>query len=197
MSTASSHASPDRCILVAASAGGIESLATLLGGLSTELSAPLLVVQHLRRSRETQVVPVLSRSTDLEVRLARDGDRPRPGTVYMAPPDRHLCVRSGKLLALTHEARVNSTRPAADPLFESAADAYGAGTVACVLTGADGDGARGVTAVKEHGGSVIVQDPATAQFAGMPRSAISTGLVDLVLPLEEIASAVTRLVQDG
>ncbi|MEV0322698.1 chemotaxis protein CheB [Streptomyces sp. NPDC050658] len=180
---------------MAASAGGIEGLGTLLRGLDSELPAFVLVVQHLRRSRETRIVSVLSRRTDLKVKLAQDGDGPSPGTVYIAPPDQHLCVRTGKKLALTQEARVNYARPAADPLFESAAEAYGSRTIACVLTGTDGDGTQGITAVKAHGGTVIVQDPDTADFQGMPRSAINTGLVDLVLHLEDIAPAIARLVR--
>ncbi|MGW0687155.1 chemotaxis protein CheB [Streptomyces sp. NPDC002754] len=114
--------------------------------------------------------------------------------MYIAPPDRHLCVGTSRTLALTEEEPVNHARPAADPMFESAAKAYGSRTIACVLTGADGDGSRGITAVKKHGGTVIVQNPATAEFRGMPRSAINTGLVDLVLPLEDIAPAIARLV---
>ncbi|MFJ9180143.1 chemotaxis protein CheB [Streptomyces sp. NPDC102360] len=179
---------------MAASAGGIQGLGTLLGGLSGELSAFVLVVQHLRRSRETRIVPVLSRRTDLRIKLAQDGDDPNLGTVYIAPPDRHLCVGPAKRLALTEEEPVNFARPAADPMFESAAKAYGSRTIACVLTGSDGDGSQGIAAVKKRGGTVIVQDPDTAEFRGMPRSAINTGLVDLVLPLEDIAPAITRLV---
>ncbi|MFJ8828154.1 chemotaxis protein CheB [Streptomyces sp. NPDC102467] len=181
--------------MVAASAGGIQGLGTLLGGLSGELPAVVLVVQHLRRGRETQIVSVLTRRTDLAVKLAQDGEEPVPGTVYIAPPDRHLCVRTAGKLALTEEGPVKSARPAADPLFESAAKAYGEKAIACVLTGTDGDGAQGITAVKAHGGTVLVQDPDTAQFQGMPRSAINTGLVDLVLPLKDIAPTITRFVR--
>ncbi|MBB5108918.1 chemotaxis protein CheB [Streptomyces spectabilis] len=195
MNTDSSSASDHCCVLLAASAGGVEGLGTLLGGLSSELPAFVLVVQHLRRGRETKIVPVLSRRTGLQVKLAQDGEEPRLGSVYIAPPDQHLCVRTAGKLALTQEAPVKFSRPAADPLFESAAKAYGSKTIACVLTGTDGDGTRGITAVKAHGGTVIVQDPDTAEFHGMPRSAINTGLTDLVLPLKDIAPTIMRLVR--
>ncbi|MFJ8927431.1 chemotaxis protein CheB [Streptomyces sp. NPDC102364] len=179
-------------VVVASSAGGVEGLRTLLGGLGPELPVTVLIAQHLRRGRETQIVPVLSRATALDVELARNGPL-RAGVVHIAPPDRHLCVRQdGRRLFLTEEERVNYARPAADPLFESAATAFGRGVIACVLTGSDGDGAQGVTAVKAHGGTVIVQDPDTAAFQGMPQSAINTGLVDLVLPLERIAPAIAE-----
>ncbi|MEB8342591.1 chemotaxis protein CheB [Streptomyces endophyticus] len=191
----------DRCrwaaVLIASSAGGVQGLRTLLGGLPCTLPVPVLVAQHLHRSRETRLVQILARSTPLEVGLAEDGERPRAGTVYIAPPDRHLCVRAGGGLALTREGRVNSARPAADPLFESAAKEFGPRVIACVLTGADGDGARGVEVVKAHGGTTVVQDPATADFHGMPAAAVRTGRADFVLPLEEIAPALTRLLRHG
>ncbi|MFF3492852.1 chemotaxis protein CheB [Streptomyces sp. NPDC002795] len=188
---------PWAVVVIASSAGGVQGLGTLLGGLRSTLPVPVLVAQHLNRSRETRIVTILARSTPLAVRLAGDGERPRAGTVYIAPPDRHLCVRAGGRLALTREGRVNSARPAADPLFESAAGEFGPRVIACVLTGADGDGARGVEVVKAHGGTTLVQDPATADFHGMPKAAIRTGRADRVLPLEEIAPAITRLLLYG
>ncbi|KUF14878.1 chemotaxis protein CheB [Streptomyces silvensis] len=182
-------------MLVAASAGGHKGLRKLLGGLDAALPVPVLVVQHLNRNRETLIVRVLSPHTPLKVKLAEDGEQAQPGTVHIAPPDWHLCVRAFGMLSLTQEDRVNFTRPAADPLFESAAQTYGSRIVACVLTGTDGDGSRGVRAVKARGGTVIVQDPETAEFKGMPKSAIETGQVDLVLPLEAIGRVIDRLVQ--
>ncbi|MFD7296409.1 chemotaxis protein CheB [Streptomyces sp. NPDC059897] len=186
---------PWAAVLIASSAGGIQGLGTLLGGLTPALPVPVLVAQHLKRSRETHIVAVLSRATLLSVKLAEHGERPQAATVYIAPPDRHLCVADDGTLALTQEDRVNFARPAADPLFESAAKAYGSGVIGCVLTGSDSDGARGIEAVKSHGGTVIVQDPETAEFRGMPKAAISTGKVDFVLPLTAMGPALTRLVQ--
>ncbi|MFG2651786.1 chemotaxis protein CheB [Streptomyces sp. NPDC048436] len=186
----------DAAVVVASSAGGIQGLRTLLSGLDAGFPAAVLVAQHLRRGRETRIASILSRSTTLSVKLAEDGDQPVAGTVYIAPPDHHLCVRDGGKLALTQERPVNYARPAADPLFETAAKTFGPLVTACVLTGADGDGARGVEAVKARGGTVIVQDPDTAQFRGMPKSAIETGRVDFVLHAEDIAPLIRRLVQE-
>ncbi|MFI6874692.1 chemotaxis protein CheB [Streptomyces sp. NPDC050400] len=186
---------PWSAVLVASSAGGIQGLRTLLGGLRGDLPVPVLVAQHLNRTRETRIVHILQRATSLTVKLAQDSESPQAGTVYVAPPDQHLCVRDDGTLFLTREDRVNYARPAADPLFESAAKAYGSGIIACVLTGADGDGARGVEAVKDHDGTVIVQDPETAEFHGMPKAAIGTGQVDHVLPLAAIAPTLTRLLR--
>lgn len=186
---------PRATVVVASSAGGIEGLEALLGGLGADFPAPVLVAHHLRRARETYIVPILSRRTTLTVKLAEDGEFPEPGTVYIAPPDHHLCVHVGGNLALSQEPPVNQSRPAADPLFESAAKKYGPLLIACVLTGADGDGARGVEAVKSGGGTIIVEDPATAKFHGMPKSAIETGQVDFVLDAEDIPSCLHLLVR--
>ncbi|WP_371525821.1 chemotaxis protein CheB [Streptomyces sp. NBC_01283] len=182
-------------VMVASSAGGVQGLQTLLGGLGADLPASVLVAQHLRRSRRTHIVAVLSRATGLRVKLADDGEHPQAGCVHIAPPDHHLCVTEGGTLALTQQGPVNYARPAADPLFESASKVYGTQIIACVLTGADGDGARGVEAVKSRGGIVIVEDPATAEFHGMPKSAIGTGQVDHVRPAQEIAPLILRLLQ--
>ncbi len=185
-------------LLIASSAGGLQGLKTLLGGLRAELPVPVLVAQHLNRDGGTRIVPILARYTALTVKLAEEGEAPRAGTVYIAPPDQHLCIGADGMLFLTREDRINFARPAADPLFEAAADAYGKGIIACVLTGSDSDGARGVEAVKGHGGTVIVQDPETAEFHGMPRAAVRTGKVDYILPLAAIAPAITRLIHaDG
>jgi len=188
---------PDRfeVVAIASSAGGIHGLATVLGALPAELPVPVLVVQHLDPRHRTVIAEVMNRRTELNVKLAEDHERTVPGTVYIAPPDRHLLVRPGGLLALTDSELVHFVRPSADLLFESVAGAYGAQAVACVLTGTGRDGAMGVDAVKSRGGTVIVQDPETAEFRGMPAAAVGTGTVDFVLPLEEIAAVISGLVE--
>ncbi|MFE7174572.1 chemotaxis protein CheB [Streptomyces sp. NPDC057616] len=188
---------PDRyeIVAVASSAGGIHGLGTLLGALDAEFPVPILVVQHLDPRHRTVIAEVLDRRTDLDVKLAEDHESVVPGLVYIAPPDRHLLVRPGGRLALTDSELVHFVRPSADLLFESAAGAYGPQAIACVLTGTGRDGAMGVDAVKSRGGTVIVQDPATAEFKGMPEAAVGTGSVDFVLPLEEIAAVISGLVE--
>lgn len=182
-------------VAVASSAGGIHGLCTLLGTLEADLPVPVLVVQHLDRRHRTVIAEVLGRRTPLDVKLAEDRERTRPGTVYVAPPDRHLLVGPGGRLALTDTELVHFVRPSADLLFESVAGAYGPRAIACVLTGTGRDGAMGVDAVKQRGGTVIVQDPVTAEFKGMPEAAMGTGTVDFVLPLEEIAAVIRGLVE--
>ena len=115
-----------------------------------------------------------------------------PSRVYLAPPDYHLLVERGHF-SLSIEAPVRFSRPSIDVLFESAADAYGGRLVAVVLTGSNDDGRRGLCRVKEAGGMVLVQDPATAERREMPDAAIATGLADEVLPIPALASKLNEL----
>ncbi|MEV1018770.1 chemotaxis protein CheB [Streptomyces sp. NPDC050264] len=182
-------------VAVAASAGGIHGLVTLLEGLDSELPVPLLVVQHLDPRHRTVLAEILNRRTGLAVKLAEQDETAFAGTVYIAPPDRHLLVRPDGTLSLSRSELVHFLRPSADLLFESVAGAYGPRAIAVVLTGTGNDGAMGVDAVKSRGGTVIAQDPRTAEFRGMPEAAVGTGAVDFVLPLEEIPAVIRGLVE--
>ncbi|MET8471088.1 chemotaxis protein CheB [Streptomyces sp. NPDC006422] len=181
-------------VAVAASAGGIHALATLLGGLGADFPVPVLVVQHLDPWHRTVLAEILDRRSDLGVKLAEQDETARPGTAHIAPPDRHLLVGSDGTLTLTRSELVHFLRPSADLLFESVAGAYDERAIAIVLSGTGSDGAMGVDAVKSRGGTVIAQDPRTAEFKGMPEAAVGTGAVDFVLPLEEIPAVLRGLV---
>lgn len=117
-----------------------------------------------------------------------------PDHVFLAPPDRHMLIKRRGALTLTDSELVNFVRPSADLLFESVAAAYGDRAIAVVLTGTGHDGALGVTAIKQRGGTVVAQDEASSEFFGMPSAAIKTGAVDFVLPLEEMAPTLIALV---
>ncbi|MFF0344184.1 chemotaxis protein CheB [Kribbella sp. NPDC004875] len=182
-------------VAIASSAGGIRALAQVLGGLPSGFSVPVLVVQHLDPRHQTVIADVLGRRSPLRVKLAADGEQAKPGTAYVAPPNRHLLVGAGGELSLSSSELVHFVRPSADLLFESAAGAYGARAIACVLTGSGRDGAMGVSAVKSRGGTVIAEDPKSAEFKGMPEAAVETGSVDFVLPLGEIADVIAALVE--
>jgi two-component system chemotaxis response regulator CheB len=121
-----------------------------------------------------------------------DGEPIAARTVYLAPRDHHLLVADGRM-ALSHSARVHFSRPAVDRLFESVANAAGPRAVAVVLTGMGGDGALGLAAVRAAGGATIVQDPATAEYPGMPRAACAGGAVDQVLPLAAVGPAIAAV----
>lgn len=181
---------PDRfeVVVIAASFGGVPALKDLLSCLPPFLPVPVLVVQHLSPTYRSQLDQVLSRVGPLPVRFAQDGESPEPGTVYLAPPDRHMVVRAGRL-CLEETPRRNSTRPAADPTLESVAREYGPGAIGVILTGAGADGAAGIAELRRRGGRILVQELEEAQVPSMPSAALSTGCVELALPLRAIAHA--------
>ena len=182
-------------VAIASSAGGIHALITVLGSLPRTFPASIVVVQHLDPRHKTVLAELLGARTELEVRLADSGDELRPGVVWLAPPDHHLIITPDRRLELTGTAPLNFVRPSADRLFGSVAEVFGAEAVACVLTGAGSDGAAGVRAVKAAGGTVLVQDPALAEFRSMPAAAVATGAVDETLPLDSIAKRLVDLVE--
>ena len=181
-------------VALAASAGGIGAIGAVLAGLPNTFPAAIVVVQHLDRRHRSMMADILSRKTSLRVRQAGEGDRLAPGTVYIAPPDRHLLVNPDGTLSLTQSELVHFVRPSADLLFESVAASYKDRAIAVVLTGTGSDGSMGVGAIKKTGGTVIAQDDRSAEFSGMPMAAIHSGNVDFVLPLEQISSRLVTLV---
>jgi two-component system, chemotaxis family, protein-glutamate methylesterase/glutaminase len=183
-------------VVVAASAGGLEALSVFLKGLPSDLPAAVLVVQHLERSRSSMMADILKRSSRLPVKQAQENERLQPGIVLIAPPNYHMII-SKELVSLTQTELIHFVRPSADLLFESAARSYQSRTIAVVLTGSGYDGSQGVKEVKKEGGTVIAQDQESSKFFGMPSSAIQTGAVDFILPLDQIALKVSSLVKKG
>jgi two-component system chemotaxis response regulator CheB len=184
-------------VAVAASAGGLQALSGVLSLLPADFPAALVVVQHLDPRHRSLMADILSRRTALKVKQAEEGDELSPGTVHIAPPNKHLLVNPDGTLTLAQSELVHFVRPSADLLFESVAASYKERAIAVVLTGTGSDGTMGVQAIKKMGGTVIAQDEATAEFFGMPGAAIQTGNVDFVLPLKEIPSALVTLVTTG
>jgi len=184
-------------IALASSAGGLKALTRILGSLPVDFPVPIVVVQHLDPRHRSLMAGILSRRTELTVKEAEEGDRLRPGAVFLAPPNRHLLVNPDRTLSLSQSELVHFVRPSADLLFESVAASHKDGVIAVVLTGSGSDGSMGVRAVKKMGGTVIAQDPDTCEFPGMPVASIQTGLVDFVLPLNDIPSALRTLLSRG
>lgn len=182
-------------VAVASSAGGIHALSQILGALPADFQASVVIVQHLDRSHPSLLADILARRTPLNVKQAREGDRLVPGRVLLAPPDHHLLVNPDDTVSLTHTELVHFVRPSADLMFESVAASHRTSALAVILTGSGCDGAMGIRAIKKMGGMVIVQDPKTAQFAGMPDAAILTEQVDLILNLESIAAVICSIVK--
>jgi two-component system, chemotaxis family, protein-glutamate methylesterase/glutaminase len=182
---------------VGASAGGVDALIRIVRALPADLPAAVCIVLHVPATGRSLLAPILGRQTELEVAVPADGEPLRPGRVYVAPPDRHLSVAAGRL-ELGRGPKENGVRPAVDPMLKSLAAAYGEHSVAVILSGALGDGSTGALAVKQAGGTVIVQDPEDATVPSMPESAIRTvGEVDAVLKAAEIGPALGRLLAGG
>ena len=184
---------PSQLVVVAASAGGLLALEVLLEPLPSSFPAPLIAVLHLSPDHRSRMAEILGRFTKMNVKQVEEGDVLRAGTVYCASPDFHVLVTEERTLHLTHTAQVQYVRPSADVLFESAAAVYAQEVIAVVLSGTGRDGKDGVRAVKEAGGVILAQDEASAQHFGMPSAAIQTGMVDFVLPLEEVAAKLLEL----
>jgi two-component system chemotaxis response regulator CheB len=179
-------------VVIGASAGGIEALVALFARLPSDLQATLAVVLHRSPTFEGRLAEVLGRRAALPVQEAQEGDRLRPGAIYIAPRDRHLLIDAGRL-RLSGGPREHHTRPAVDPLFVSGARAYGPRVVGVVLSGTGVDGVRGLIAVKNGGGLSLVQDPQEARHATMPVNAITRDGVDAALPVEELAEVLPAL----
>jgi two-component system, chemotaxis family, protein-glutamate methylesterase/glutaminase len=181
-------------VAIASSAGGLKALSKVISTLPANFPVPIVIVQHLDPKHRSMMADILGRRTKLEVKQAQQGELMHSGTIYIAPPNYHLLVTSQGCVKLTQSEVMHFVRPSADVLFESVADSYKSGAIAVVLTGTGVDGATGVQAVKEKGGIVIVEDSETSEFNGMPKAAIRTGIVDQILPLSEIATALIILV---
>ncbi|AZE89426.1 chemotaxis protein CheB [Pseudomonas orientalis] len=180
-------------IVVGASAGGVEALLSIFAGLPEGFGLPIIAVLHLPDERRSQLAEVFARRLRVPVKEARDKESIEAGTLYFAGPGYHLSVEQDRSLSLSQEERVHHSRPAIDFLFTSAADAYGQGLLAILLTGANQDGARGLAYVKQSGGTTVVQDPAEARIAVMPLAAMALHTPDHILSLSRIGSLLASL----
>lgn len=171
-------------VVIGSSAGGIEALSTLVQTLPSDLPAPVVLAQHLDPSRESRLGEILSHSSTVPVRTLSDYERLEPGVVYVVPANRDVEISDHdiRLLRGTHRSR-----PSIDHLFASAAEVFREDLIAVVLTGTGSDGAAGALDVRQAGGTVIIQDPATATFPALPRS-LAPSAVDFVVPLGEIGA---------
>jgi two-component system chemotaxis response regulator CheB len=179
-------------VAIGASAGGLHALTAVLSPIASNFPSSILVVQHLDPHHKSFMDGLLGRQTSLRVKQAQHGELLLPGVVYIAPPDKHLLVGPGKV-QLAHSQMVHYSRPSIDLMFESVAGTYGSRSIGVILSGSNRDGSAGIRAIREAGGTTLAQLPDGAEFKTMPQGAISTGCVDLILPLEEIGLAIGDL----
>jgi two-component system chemotaxis response regulator CheB len=176
---------------IGASAGGVEALTGLVRELPDDLPAAVLVVLHVSPAGTSVLPLILDRAGPLPCATAEDGEPLRPGRIYVAPPDRHLLVDGGHVQVAVGP-RENGHRPAVDPLFRSLAR-FGPAATGVILSGTRDDGTEGLAAIKEAGGTALVQAPDEAVYDGMVRSALSHVDVDAALPVAELAAEIVRL----
>jgi two-component system, chemotaxis family, protein-glutamate methylesterase/glutaminase len=175
-------------VVIAASAGGLIPLRRIIATLPVPWSAAVFVVMHI--GPHPSKLPYLLSSSGLwPASFARDGVLIEAGHVYVAPPDHHMVLELDRI-RLSQGPKVHHTRPAADPLFISAAEAHGPRVMGIVLSGGHSDGAAGLRAIAKHGGAALIQDPEEAETPSMPRSAVMADHPDACLPVEEIARRV-------
>lgn len=163
---------PIEALVIGGSAGSVEALTAILPALRPTCGMAVFVVMHLPRERPSLLVDIFSPKCQLRVVEAQDKEPIEPGTIYFAPPDYHLLIDRGPQIALDAGELVNFSRPSIDVLFESAADAYAERLLAIVLSGANSDGAAGLTAVQRAGGLMLVQHPESAVARTMPEAAL-------------------------
>jgi len=181
-------------VVVGASAGGVEALTALAGGLPGDLDAAVCVVLHLTPGAESRLAEIIARAGPLPATQVRGEELLEPRRIYVAPPDHHLVVRGRHALAVRgpHE---NGVRPSIDVLFRSAALSHGREAVAAVLSGTGVDGVSGATEVGNRGGCVFVQAPGDSMFSTLPIQAVVHDQPDRVLPLAELAPAIAAVVR--
>lgn len=175
-------------VMIGASAGAVEALSVVLPALPESFPRPVIIVVHVPPDRRSVLAEVFDAKCRLRVIEAEDKEPILPGTALFAPPDYHLLIERDGTVALSNEALVFFSRPSIDVAFESAADAWGAAVIAIILSGANQDGARGLRAIADAGGTVLVQDPAGATARAMPEAAIRLCPEAKVLSLEDIAA---------
>jgi two-component system chemotaxis response regulator CheB len=175
-------------IVIGASAGALEALSVILPALPPDYRLPVVVVVHVPPDKRSFLAEIFRAKCRIKVHEAEDKEPISGGAAYFAPPDYHLLVETNKSLSLSNDEPVLYSRPSLDVLFESAADVFGPGLVAIVLTGANQDGAKGLKAVAEAGGTAIVQSPEEAYASAMPKAAIAHCPSAHVMSLEEIAA---------
>lgn len=180
---------------IGASAGGVETLSTLIGCLPANFPGAIFVVIHIAPTAKSVLPAILERRGLLRAIHPRDGDRIEPSVVYIAPPDHHLVVERDRV-RVTRGASENGSRPAVDVLFRSAAAAYGARVTGIVLSGNLDDGTAGLVSIQRCGGTTVVQDPEEALFPGMVQSALANVDVDATLSIDGIARLMVKSATD-
>ncbi|MFZ2958745.1 MAG: chemotaxis protein CheB [Candidatus Ozemobacteraceae bacterium] len=180
-------------VVMGGSAGGFEALEAILSTLPPDFPLPILVVNHLHPADHGSFARHLASILQLSVGEPSDKEQIVHGRIYVAPANYHMLVERNKTIALAVDEKVNWSRPSIDVLFESASRAFGESVIAVILSGANADGTKGMSAIRGAGGLTIAQDPSEAATPLMPQSAIDAGAANEVLRLKEIGKRLIEL----
>ncbi len=182
-----------KAIVLGASAGGLHALSFLLKQLPPGYPIPLLIVQHRSKDQRDLFEEVLQNKCKIKIKQADEKEMIQEGCVYTAPPDYHLLVENDRTFSLSADDLVLYSRPSIDVLFESAAVVYRDKLIGIILTGANSDGASGISMIKKYGGLTIAQSPAEAEFPFMPNASIQTQSIQHIWTLLEIQQFLLKL----
>lgn len=177
---------PDRLLVIGGSAGSLQLILTVVTAIGDSFPMPVLVVLHRNAGFESTLESLFSSRTGLSIKEVEEKDLLVAGTVYLCPADYHVLLEYDHTFSLDYSERVHFSRPSIDVTFRSAADVYGGGLMALLLSGGNADGAEGMQYVKGCGGVTVVQDPLSAEVPYMPQQALMRMIPDHILPSEEI-----------
>ncbi len=184
---------PYKAVVIGASSGGMNALRTILPVLPAGFNMPIVIVQHISATSNSYWIEMLNNLCKIHIKEADEKEKIQSGYAYIASPNYHLLIERDETLSLSADKRINFARPSIDVLFESAAEVYKESLVGIILSGANSDGTEGIRRIKEYGGLVIAQDPATAASAVMPSSAIQKSAVDHILSLQRITEILMEI----
>lgn len=183
----------DKLLLIGGSAGSLQVILSVLSALGRGYPMPVVVILHRNNNFESSLEDLLSSRTQLPIKEIEEKEPIAPGRVYLCPADYHVLVEQDHSFSLDYSERVNFSRPSIDVTLRSAADVYGAGVIALILSGGNADGTEGMQYVKNQGGFTIIQDPATAEVPYMPQQVLHRVEVDLVVPTDELPGLIRGL----
>lgn len=186
-------ADKDKIVVIGGSAGSLPVIMHTIKHLRPELRIPVVIVLHRKNDFESSLSNLMGLKTKLHVREADDKDPIIPGIIYLAPPDYHLLIEMNRHFSLDDSEKVHFSRPSIDVTFQTAADAYGRGTAAILLSGANADGVDGLATIKKAKGTIAVQDPMDAQVPYMPQMALNAMSISHVLSADGIADFINSL----
>lgn len=185
-----------KAVVIGASAGGMTLIKQLVTSLPKNFSLPIIIVQHTGSS-DGFWADYLNGLSPMLVKEADEKELITPGNIYLAPANYHLLVEADYTFTLTVDERVNYARPSIDVLFETAADAYKTKLIGIVLTGGNFDGAKGLKKIQDNGGTVVIQDPKTAEAKSMPKAAIEKTEPDYILEPGQINALLMNIHEHG